>query len=91
MKLDLKAVSYKKCKQYHMDVNPVFETQLCAIGESGKGACHVSIGLRYWIVLLLYIQRELTTRGALDVKRSLPPMDNGHLQHQINYKCVAGF
>lgn len=54
MKLDLKAVSYKKCKQYHMDVNPVFETQLCAIGESGKGACHVSIGLRYWIETTCY-------------------------------------
>nr|XP_034826632.1 chymotrypsin-1-like [Maniola hyperantus] len=44
MQLELKAVSYEECKVMHKDTNPVYETQICALSKTGKGACHGDSG-----------------------------------------------
>ncbi|CAG4966353.1 unnamed protein product [Colias eurytheme] len=44
MQLDLKAVSYEDCKEAHLSINAVFETQICAMTKAGEGACHGDSG-----------------------------------------------
>ncbi|XP_049881359.1 chymotrypsin-1-like [Pectinophora gossypiella] len=44
MQLELKAITYEECKEAHKNINPVFESQICALTKAGEGACHGDSG-----------------------------------------------
>uniref|UniRef100_A0A2H1WEZ5 trypsin n=1 Tax=Spodoptera frugiperda TaxID=7108 RepID=A0A2H1WEZ5_SPOFR len=44
MQLELRSITYEECKEAHKSINPVFETQICALTKAGEGACHGDSG-----------------------------------------------
>ncbi|XP_026315927.1 chymotrypsin-1-like [Hyposmocoma kahamanoa] len=44
MQLELRSITYEECKEAHKNINPVFETQVCALTHAGEGACHGDSG-----------------------------------------------
>ncbi|KPI98612.1 Chymotrypsin-2 [Papilio xuthus] len=44
MMLELNAISLDDCREAHKNINPVFESQICALTKEGEGACHGDSG-----------------------------------------------
>ncbi|XP_014360164.2 chymotrypsin-1 [Papilio machaon] len=44
MMLELNAISFEDCQEAHKNINPVFDSQICALTKEGEGACHGDSG-----------------------------------------------